>query len=483
MQPTDRSWSKTFVPPAFPSTQPTLDKHRVAVLPLQNLSQDPQDEYFADGMTEELISTISMVGDLQVISRTSIMQYKGGSKKKITEIGRELNAGTLLEGSVRRAGTKLRISVQLIDVLEDKHLWAQKYDRELTDVFAIQSEIAEQVARELKVQLLPKERKRVEKRPTENTEAFELYLNGRYYWNQRTKESLNKARGYFENAIEKDPAYARAYLGLAECYLILGDYGLLPGNEAFPKAKALAAKALELDNGIYEAHATLGAVLWHEWDWAGSQRELKLAIELSPNYASAHQWYGIYLNIVGRHEEALAEIRKAQELDPLSPIIKTNIAQTYLFGRRYDEAINQCKRVLETDPNFVVARWLLALAYALKSMFEEAMAEIQKAKAVSPGNFLLNSVLAYVYAMSGRREDAMKVVDELIERSRKEYISPLFIAWAYIGLGDKDRVFEWLEKAYENRSGLFVHLKVDPVYDALRSDPRYVTLLQKMGLA
>ncbi len=482
MQPTDRARSKTFVPPAFPSTPPSLDKHRVAVLPLQNISQDPQDEFFADGMTEELISTISMVTDLQVISRTSIMQYKGGSKK-IGEIGRELHAGTLLEGSIRRAGTRLRISVQLIDVQEDKHLWAQKYDRESTDVFAIQSEIAERVAGALKVQLLPKERKRVEKRPTENTEAFELYLKGRYYWNQRTEESLSRAIGYFENAIEKDPAYARAYLGLADCYLILGDRGFLPGNEVFPKAKALAAKALELDDGIFEAHATLGSVLRHEWDWAGSEREHKLAIELSPSYATAHQWYGLYLTLVGRHEEALAEIRKAQELDPLSPIIKLNIASTYIYERRYDEAINQCKQVLETDPNFVPARFWLALAYALKSMFEEAIAEIQKAKALSSGAFWLNGVLAYVYAMSGRREDAMKVVDELLERSRKEYISPLLIAWAYIGLGDKDRVFEWLEKAYENRSGDLVYLKFFPVYDVLRSDPRYVTLLQKMGLA
>ncbi len=482
MQPTDRAQSKTFVPPAFPSTQPTLDKHRVAVLPLQNISQDPQDEFFADGMTEELISTISMVSELQVISRTSIMQYKGGGNKKIGEIGRELNAGTLLEGSVRRAGTRLRIAVQLIDVLEDKHLWAQKYDRELTDVFAIQSEIAERVAKELKVQLLPKEKRRVEKRPTENTEAFELYLKGRYYWNERTKESLNKALGYFENAIEKDPGYARAYLGLAECYLILGDIHL-SGNEAYPKAKALAAKALELDDSVAEAHATLASVLSNEWDWAGSEREFRLAIELSPSYATAHQWYGGYLNCVGRHKEGLAEIRKAQELDPLSPLMKSNIASTYLFERRYDEAINQYKQVLETDPNFFPARWPLALTYAFKSMFEEAMAEIQKAKALSPGDFSLNDVVAYVYAMSGRREDAMKVVDELLERSRNEYISPLLIALAYIGLGDKDRAFEWLEKAYEDRSGRLVYLKVNPAYDALRSDPRYVTLLRKMGLA
>ncbi len=433
-------------------------------------------------MTEELISTISMVSDLQVISRTSIMQYKGGSKK-IAEIGRELNAGTLLEGSVRRAGTRLRISVQLIDVQEDKHLWAQKYDRELTDVFAIQSEIAERVAGALKVQLLPKERKRVEKKPTENTEAFELYLNGRYLWNQRTKESLNKALGYFENAIEKDPSYARAYLGLADCYLILGDHGYLPGNETFPKAKALAAKALELDDGIYEAHATLAFVLQYEWNWAGCEREFRLAIELSPSYASAHQWYGIYLNSVGRHKEALAEMRKAQELDPLSPIIKTNIAHPYFYERRYDEAINQYKRVLETDPNFLPARSGLAWAYAFKSMFEEAMAEIQKEKALSPGYFRLNGLLAYVYAMSGRREDAMKVVDELLERSKNEYVPPVSIALAYIGLADKDRAFEWLGKAYELRAGGLISLKVGPYFDILRSDPRYVTFLQKMGLA
>lgn len=460
----------------------SLDRRRLAVLPLVNMTADPQDEFFADGMTDELISTISTVRELNVISRTSIMQYKGGGKK-IAEIGRELNAGTLLEGSVRRAGTKVRIAIQLIDVQEDKHLWAQKYDRELREVFAIQSDIAQRVARALKVQLLAKVKKQVEKRPTKNTEAFTLYLKGRYYWNERTKESLNKAVGYFEKAIEIDSNYSRASVGLAECYIALGDHVHLPPNEAFPKAKALATKALGLDDNIAEAHATLGSVLNHEWDWAGSEREFKRAIELNPSYATAHHWYAVHLNSVGRHDEALVEIKRAQELDPLSPIIKTNIGVTYCYERRYDEAINQLKEVLETDPNFVPAHNYLGVVYACKSMFEEAIAEIQKAKTLSPAALTFNDALAYAYAMSGRREEVMNLLDELLERSRNEYVSPVSIGRIYAALGDKNRAFEWIEKAYEERASELVYLKVFPLFEALRSDPRYATLLKKIGLA
>jgi TolB-like protein/tetratricopeptide (TPR) repeat protein len=467
-------WDKERYEPAV------FDPRRLAILPLTNISEDPNDEYFADGMTEELITTTSSITGLTLIARTSVMGYKG-TTKKVEEIGRELRVGTILEGSVRKAGNRLRINVQLIDVQSQGHLWAQSYDRDLHDVFAVQSDIAQRVARALKIQLVAKEKKHVQRKPTKSTEAFTLYLKGRHYWNDRTKEGVNIAIEYLEKAIKVDPDFARAYLGLADCHLILGDQGILPSGEAFPKARALATRALELDDSLAEAHATLGSVMRAEWDWGDSERELKRALELNPSYASAHHWYGVHLNVVGRHDEAMAEMKRAHELDPLSPIIAMNIGTTYLWERRYDEALNQFKQILETDPNFLLGHYYLGMVYAVKSLFNEAVAEIQKAKALSPAALFVNDVLAYSYAASGRREDAMRVVDGLIERSRNEYVSPFRIAAAYVAL-DKEKAFEWLEKACEVRAGDLAYLTQHPILDPLATDPRYAVLLSKMGL-
>ncbi|MDA4128792.1 MAG: tetratricopeptide repeat protein [Thaumarchaeota archaeon] len=457
----------------------SLDPRRLAILPLTNMSADPNDEYFADGMTEELISTTSSITGLTLIARTSVMGYKG-TTRKVEEIGKELRVGTVLEGSIRKAGNRLRITVQLIDVQSQGHLWAQSYDREFDDVFAVQSDVAKQVADALRVRMLPNETRQLEKRPTKSTEAHSLYLKGRYYWNERTMESLKKAVGYFEKAIEIDPVYAMARVGLADSYVVLADQGILPPSEALPKAKALATRALDLDENFAEAHATLGLVMTGEWDWAGSERELRRAIDLNPSYASAHQWYCVYLRVVGRFDEAMAEVRKAHELDPLSPIMAFNIGSTYLYERRYDEAIKQFKQIIDTDPDFLLAHYFLGMTYASKSMFEEAIAEIQKARALSSAAFFSN-FLAYSLAMSGRREDAVKVVDELVGRSRAEYVSPFIIGSAYVGI-DKEKAFEWLEKAYDVRDSLLIYLNQVWFYDALHSDPRYAALLKKMGL-
>jgi adenylate cyclase len=463
------------------SPLPKSDRGRIAILPFANISPDSADDYFADGMTEELISTTSSIKGLTVIARTSVMRYKGQTKG-IEEVGKELGVGTVLEGSVRKAGNRLRITVQLIDVQDQGHLWSQSYDREFDDVFAVQSDIAKQVADALRIRILPNETMQMEKRPTRSTEAFTQYLRGRHLWNQRRREAVSKAVGYFERAIELDPSYGIAYVGLADCYAILGDQGALPSGEAFSKARGLATKALELDDSMAEAHATLGTILEHEWDWAGAERELKRAIELNPGYPTAHHWYAVLLMTMGRHSEAMAEIRRAHELDPLSPVIRNNIGWSYIKERRYDEALAVFREVLETDPEFRSAHNGIQSVYVAKSMFQVAITEAQRARGKWPEAYwFLADSLVYCLAMAGRRHEALKIVDELVERSKAEYVSPFRIASAYIGI-DKGKVFKWLEKGYEVHDGLMMYLKGDLLFETLYSDPRYVAMLRRMGL-
>src|SRR5437899_8610567 len=322
------------------SEETALDPRRIAILPFANLSADPNDKYFADGMTEELISSVSRISELSVISRTSVMRYKD-TIMPIGDIGRELSAGTLLEGSVRKAGNKVRITTQLIDAKNDRHLWAQSYDRDLTDIFAVQGDIAEQVAGALKVKLLSKEKEALEQKPTGSAESYSLYLKGRYFWNERTRESVKKAIRYFEEAVRLDPNFALAYSGLADCHLVLEDRGWTSHAEAGPLTKGYAEKALELDRDLAEAHASLGLVLDEQWDLAGAEKELKRAIELNPNYATAHQWYSIMLASTDRQEEGIAEVRMALRLDPASAIVNMNLANQLLSTVRFDEPVKQ----------------------------------------------------------------------------------------------------------------------------------------------
>jgi len=459
-----------------------LDKRRIAILPFTNISPDPKDEYFADGMTEELIATMSKVSGLKVIARTSVMTYKG-SQKKVTEIAEELGVGSIIEGSVRKAGDRLRITGQLIDTMSGDHLWAESFDRNLKDVFAIQSEISETVAEALKVKLLSEERSQITGRQTENPEAFTLYLKGRAQWNLRTEDGVNKAIKFFEEALARDPQYTLALVGLADCYSILGVYCYRRPNAVFPRAKELALRALALDDKLAEAHAGLSETMTHYYfDWVKAESELKKAVELNPNYSQAHAWLGsCLLAAKGRLDEALVENRKAEDLDPRSALIASEVGRVLYFSRRFDDAIEQYGKALKLDPNFVLAHKGLADAYSQKSLFPEALAEIQRAVELSKGSLFVLDDAGYVYAVSGKRAEATKVLNQLEELSGEMYIPEYGRAAIYAGLGDHDSALRWLSKAYEERCFL-TWLKVEPVFESLHGDPEFDSLLGKMGL-
>ena len=353
-----------------------LDKKRIAVLPFLNISPDPKDEYFADGLTEELIARLSMISGLKVIARTSIMRYRG-TAKSVREIGKELESGSVLEGSVRKAADRLRVTAQLIDATTQEHLWVQNYDRQLEDVFAIQTEVAQNVADALKTQLLDQERQQIEKKPTGDISAYSFYLKGRYLWNERNKESLEKSIKYFEEAIERDPEFALAYSGIADSYTVLVDHGYLAQSEGGRKAQDAATKALELDDTLAEAHTSLACILSAKWDWIRAEEEFAKALRINPNYMTAHHWYSIHLAYLGRLDEAIREAKIAEELDPLSPMIHTYAGIVYLHARQYDVAMKEHEKALELDPNFVPAHGNLADLYLAKSMFKEALAELE----------------------------------------------------------------------------------------------------------
>jgi adenylate cyclase len=466
----------------MPSTT-QRDKRRIAVLPFANISQDSKDEYFADGMTEELISTISNMSGLSVISRTSVMGYKGANKK-IREIGQELEVGSVLEGSVRKAGNRMRVTVQLIDVESDKHLWAQSYDRELDDVFAVQGDIAKRVAEALRIKILPEEEKRIEKRPTKDIDAYAFYLKGRSQWNKRSDEGLRSAIDFFQKAIAIDHGYALAYSGIADSYAVLAINGHIPKTEGLPKAKRYATRALEIDDTLAEAHVSLAMVLEaHDWDWTRSEREFRRAIEINPSYATAHHWYALLLQLLGRFDEALKEIHRAQELDPLSMVINSAIIWVYNTAGEYDKAIEHGRRWLEMEPNSGFAHLHLASAYSRKKMHEEAIREA-RAAAADPAvpHWVHMEDLEYYYAQSGDLQEAQKLFAEILERSKTEYVSPSFFALHYLALGDEARMFEYLQRAYEERNMLIGLSRFDPDFAKYRQDPRYLDLLRKMKL-
>ncbi len=454
----------------------------LAVLPLANLSGDPEQEYFADGMTEALITELAQISALRVISRSSVMQYKG-KQKPLPEIAKALNVDAVVEGSVQRAGKRVRITAQLVDARRDRHLWAQSYERDLSDILTLQDEVARAIATEIQVKLTPHEQTRLASARPVNPEAHEAYLLGRFYWNTRTQEGLEKALAYFQQALEKDPHYAPAYAGMADYYSILPFYSRSTPKEVFPKAKAAALKALEIDNTLAEAHAALAYTMaYYDWDWAGAEREFKRAIELNPNSNTAHQAYSRLLSVTGRPEEAQAEMQGAQELDPLSLLPLGNMAMLSYFGGQYDLAIKQLQRTLELDPNFPVAPWGMGLAYEQKGMYEEAIAAFQRAESIAGGSPNVAASLGHAYAVSGRRREAEKIIAELKEQSKKKYVSSYQIALIYAGLGEKNQAFAWLQKAYEERSTLLAYFEMDPRLAPLRSDPRFQDLLRRIGL-
>jgi TolB-like protein/DNA-binding winged helix-turn-helix (wHTH) protein/Tfp pilus assembly protein PilF len=452
----------------------------LAVLPLDNLSGDASQDYFADGMTDELITDLAQISALRVISRTSVMVYKG-ARKPLPEIARELNVDAVVEGTVLRSGDQVRITAQLIQAPADKHLWAESYEGDLHDTLALQKKVASAIAEQIRIELTPKEQAVLKNAKVVNTEAYEAYLKGRYFWNKRTADGLKRAVDYFDQAIEKDPNYAQAYAGLADSYTLLGDweYGVLAPSEAYPKAKGAATKALELDNTLGEAHTSLAFSLdVFDWDWKSAEREFRRAIELNPGYATAHHWYAWHLSEMGRNSEAIAEMRKAENLDPLSLIISADMAEILLVAHLNDEAIKQSRRTVDMDPNFAIAHYELGQAFVQKHTYNEAIAEFQKAIELSGGSIPCASNLAYAYALSNKSNEAVKILNDLKTRSTSNASE---IALMYVGLGEKDQAMKWLEKAYAEHFNPSILLR--PAFDPLRSDPRFQNLVHRIGLA
>jgi len=454
----------------------------IAVLPLANLSGDPQQEYFADGMTDALTTDLSKIGALRVISRTSAMHYKG-TNKTLPEIAKELNVDGIVEGSVMRSGNRVRITAQLIQTRTDQHLWAENYERDLGDVLKLQSDVAQAIAQQLRVQLTPQQQARLGSAPGVNPEAYEAYLKGRFYEGPSfsTPQGFKNAQHYFEEAIQKDPSFALAYVGLADCYVNFGQFRWVPPREAYRPAKEAIAKALRLDETIGEAHTTLGLLSWrYDWDWPAADREFRHALELNPNYGDGHGWLGLYLGWGGRRNEALAELAKMEELDPGWILIGESV--TYFHLRDYKAMVELNRRFMPLNPGTWQGHYFLAVGYEGSGQRPEAIPEYQKAVELSQGDQDPTAALAHAYAATGRKAEAQKILHEWFRQSESSYVSPYMIATVYAGLGDKDKAFEYLEKAYQERSSdLPYFLKADLRMDSLRSDPRFQDLMRRMN--
>jgi serine/threonine protein kinase/tetratricopeptide (TPR) repeat protein len=457
--------------------------HSIAVLPLENLSGDASQEFFADGMTEALISSLAQIRALKVISRTSVMRFKG-SKESLPQIAKELNVDAVVEGSVVRSAGRVRVTAQLIHAATDSHLWAREYDRELSDVLKLQSEVARAIADEIRIQVTPEERERLSVARSINPAAHEAYLLGRSFWNKRTEEGMQKGIQYFNQAIEMDPNYALAYAGLADSYALLSGYTALSPREAFPRAKAAATKALELDSNCAEAHTSLALVYaYYEWNFPEAAKEFLRALELNPSYATGHHWYAHYLMEIGKLDEAAAEMKLAVELDPLSPIITTEVGYPPFFARKYDQAAEALHKAVSVYPDFFRAHWVLGQIYEQRKMYPEAVAEFRKAVEQSGGNAVMRAGLGHVWALSGNRAEAQKILEQSIRLSKERYFSPYYIAEIYIALGQQQQALDWLEKAYLEHDFFMRWLKIDPRLDPLRSQPRFQELVRRMNFS
>ena len=453
----------------------------VAVLPLENLSPDPEQEYFADGLTEALITVLAKIGDLRVVSRTSAMQYKG-IHKAVREIARELDVHMIVEGTVLRAGRRIRITAQLIDAQLESHLWAESYERDLRDVLALQSEIAQAIAREIQVKLTPQEQAQLAQTSPVDPDAYEAYLKGRYYWNKRSGDSIGKGASCFQQAIERDPNYAAAYSGLADCASSAGWFAYLKPEDGFGKGRILARKALEIDRSLGEAHASLGWALTHyDYDFAGAEREYERSIELNSRYATAHEWFGLLLAPLGRFDEAFTEFKRAIRLDPLSLIINAAFSWIYCCARLYDESIEQCRRTLDYEPNFLPAWYGLGAPMMLKGKADDAISAFQRGVELSSSAGAYLAGLGWAFAKVGQKNEAVAILDQLFKKiADGEYVMAPQIAIIYAELQEKEEAIRWLEKGYQERAPWMVYLNTDPRYDGLRSDPRFCDLLRRM---
>ena len=453
----------------------------LAVLPLNDLSPGTREEYFADGMTDELITELARIPGLRIVSRTSVMQVKG-TQKPLAQIARELNVDAVVEGSVVRSGDRVRITAQLIDTRSDKHLWAQSFEGPLGDVLTLQDDVAREIASQTRTVLTPAARAELSSAKHIDPEAHDAYLKGRYYWNKRTGDGLQQGSIYFQQAIEKDPAYAAAYSGLADCNSGLAWHGFVSPDEALPKAHSAALKAIELDPQSAEAHASLALLLDHRWDWPGAEAEFKRALQLDSQNANAHHWYGDYLSIKGRHDEALFQARQALELDPLNLMIGTWVALRYYLARRYDLAIEQSRKTLALDPNFAAAHLLLGDSYVQAGLHKQGLAELQLAARLSGGSPLYLAQVAVAQAVAGKQAEALQTVAQLQKTSRERYVSPYGFAQIYAALNNKEQTFKWLNAAYEDHAVWMSYLGVDPVFDRFRKDQRFQDLLLRVGL-
>jgi TolB-like protein/Flp pilus assembly protein TadD len=456
----------------------------LAVLPLINESADPHSEYLSDGITESIINSLSQLPKLRVVPRSTVFRYKG-QEVDPQEVGYQLGVRAVLLGRLLQLNDVLVVKTELIDVAQESQLWGEQYRRKLTDIFELQEEIAREISEKLRLKLSGEEKKRLVKRYTENTEAYHLYLKGRYFTNKRTGEWIKKGIECFEQAADLDPSYALAYAGMADAYAFLASStgGLRPA-ESYPKAKAAARKALEIDDSLAEAHTSLGfSQLLYDWDFAGAEREFKRAIKLNPSYANAHDGYGFYLKAMGEKEAALRECQRAQKLDPLSLFAQVSMGWAYYFARQYDRAIEQGRRALEMDPRFDFAHRIIGFAFAQQGNGEEAVAALNRAVILTDGSHTSMAFLGYAYAIAGMRAEAQLVIDDLREIAREKYIPSYYFAIIHLGLGERDEALQWLERAFEERSGFMAFMRVEPVLDPLREDSRFNDLLKRVGLA
>jgi TolB-like protein/class 3 adenylate cyclase/Flp pilus assembly protein TadD len=452
----------------------------VAVLPFENLSEEKGNAYFADGIQEEILTRLAKIADLKVISRTSTQQFQS-KPANLSEIAKQLGVANILDGSVQRSADQVRVNVQLINAATDAHLWADTFDRKLTDIFAVESDIATTIAETLQAKLTGAEKTAVAKRPTANTEAYELYLKGRFFWNKRTGADLRTAIDYFNQAIGKDPSYALAYAGLADSYDLLPPYGAASPADSYPRAKSAAKKALELDDTLAEAHTSLGLALDnYHLDFEQSLKEYERAIRLNPNYATAHHWHGELLGAMGRFDEAIAQLKRAQELDPLSLIINCDLGEVYTYARQYDKAIEQLRKAIEMDPRFYYAHRRLGEVLQLTGRLDDAIAEYRKAVELNDDPTVL-ALLGQAYARAGQQEEGQRILARLSEEAKSRYVSAYSFALIFLALGDKERAIDEIERAYRERAGEDIDLiKVDPLLDDLRGNPRFEALVQKV---
>jgi TolB-like protein/Tfp pilus assembly protein PilF len=453
----------------------------IAVLPFANLSRDPDNAYFAAGIQDEIITRLSKIGDLKVISCTSTQRFKS-APDDIPAIAAQLRVANVLEGSVQRTPDKVRVNVQLIKAATDDHLWADTFDRQLTDIFGVESEIAKTIAETLRAKLSGSEQNAIAARPTENTDAYQLYLRGRFFWNKRTGQNLNKAADYFNQAIAADPNYALAYVGLADSYVLMPLYGAGTPQDCYPKAKAAAEKALQLDDTLAEAHTSLAQIFcYYDLDFVRAAREYQRAIELNPNYPTAHQWYGSSaLTALGRFDEAIAEVKRAIALDPLSLVINADLGNSYYRARRYDEAIKQLRKTVDLDPGFYYAHWNLGSALAANGDLAGAIEEYEKARSLNDDPSMLG-LLGNAYAAAGKKSEAIKIRDELEAISKQRYVSDYSFAIVNLGLGYRDEALRRLQRSYQGRAGDSLRfIRVDPLLDPLRRDPRFEALSEKI---